>query len=430
MRPQPRAVLYLTYDGLLDPLGQSQIVPYLERFARQGLSVTVVSFERLARRSEEGCLRDRLHAQAIRWVALRYHKSPPVLSTAWDVCRGVLEVTRLCQSSCPDVVHARSYVAGLLALWAKRLTGAKFLFDIRGFWPEERVEGGLWKPNGWLFRAAKWWERRLFEASDGVVILAERCRYILQARLAAWGLRIPMVVIPTCADLVKFSPVALPVDAPVRLVYVGSVGTWYLLREMADFFRIFRERVPGATWLILTNRPDAQLQRELRDLEPGSYEVRMLPHDRVGELLQTAQASLCFIKPVSSKLACCPTKVGESLACGLPVVITEGTGDCDRLVEQERVGVVIREHTRRSYSQAVDRLLELLAEGSELSQRCRLVAERQFALDRGIEQYLSLYERLTGRDEGMPRVQTSNATYGAGACLANTTRTPENAVTS
>ena len=46
----------------------------------------------------------------------------------------------------------RSYLPALVGLRMKRRLGVPFVFDMRGFWPEERVEGGLWDLSNPLFR--------------------------------------------------------------------------------------------------------------------------------------------------------------------------------------------------------------------------------------------------------------------------------------
>ena len=39
-------VLYITYDGLTDPLGQSQILPYLTKIANKNIYIDILSFEK------------------------------------------------------------------------------------------------------------------------------------------------------------------------------------------------------------------------------------------------------------------------------------------------------------------------------------------------------------------------------------------------
>src|SRR3954464_14080128 len=78
---RPR-VFYVSYDGVEEPLGRSQVLGYLKGLAST-YDITLISFEKSAesRRS----LRDELAESAIEWRRLRYHHRPPVLSTAWDV---------------------------------------------------------------------------------------------------------------------------------------------------------------------------------------------------------------------------------------------------------------------------------------------------------------------------------------------------------
>ncbi len=48
-----KSVLYTTYDGLTDPLGQSQILPYLQQLCREGYQFTILSFEKRERYQKE-----------------------------------------------------------------------------------------------------------------------------------------------------------------------------------------------------------------------------------------------------------------------------------------------------------------------------------------------------------------------------------------
>ena len=169
-------VLYITYDGLLEPLGQSQVLAYMEKLAPEW-PVHILSFEKSKDRDDEprmAAMRARLRAAGIGWTPLAYHKSPSAPATAYDIAVGTLVALRLVLRLKVKIVHARSYVPALVALAVKRVAGVKFLFDMRGFWADERVDGGLWPKNGRLYRIAKDLERRFLEAADHVVTLTMR----------------------------------------------------------------------------------------------------------------------------------------------------------------------------------------------------------------------------------------------------------------
>ena len=89
-----RRVLFISYNGMLDPLGQSQVIPYLRELARAGVRFTLLSFERSAAFGTEGrdrCadLKRQLAAAGIEWHWLRYHQRPSLPATMYDVANGV-----------------------------------------------------------------------------------------------------------------------------------------------------------------------------------------------------------------------------------------------------------------------------------------------------------------------------------------------------
>jgi len=66
-------VLYLTYDGLTDPLGRSQILPYIVGLARMGVRFTVVSFEKGKYRDNVPEVESVCDQNNVRWARLDYH---------------------------------------------------------------------------------------------------------------------------------------------------------------------------------------------------------------------------------------------------------------------------------------------------------------------------------------------------------------------
>src|SRR3569833_156360 len=81
-------ILYFTYDGFTDPLGQSQILPYLKGLSKYGYHFTVLSFEKKDRFHKEKTAIDRLTEESnIDWAPLTFTSNPPLLSKFYDAVR-------------------------------------------------------------------------------------------------------------------------------------------------------------------------------------------------------------------------------------------------------------------------------------------------------------------------------------------------------
>jgi glycosyltransferase involved in cell wall biosynthesis len=115
--------------------------------------------------------------------------------------------------------------------------------------------------------------------------------------------------------------------------------------------------------------------------------------DRVHEVLQGQMASVMFFTGGLSKLGSSPTRMGEVLGCGLPVVANGGVGDVARIIRKYRVGVLAEGSGCREMEAAWDNLQRLLADPG-LATRCRETAEKVFSLKVGTEQYSELYSEI------------------------------------
>lgn len=390
-------VLYLSYDGALEPLGQSQVLPYLRGLAARGVAITLVSFEKArdrANREAVAALGAALRAAGIRWIPLRYHKRPALLATTVDLLAGLLVASWVVGRHRIRVVHARSYVVALIAWILKQLAGIRFIFDMRGFWPDERVEAGLWARGGPVYRVVKRLERLFLRDADEIVTLTERARRTVQS----WPGIVPppITVIPTCVDLARFSgrPFRRPADGAPVFVYAGSLGTWYLLGEMLRFVECAVERFPGTRFLLLS-RAQEEIRRHGDGVRfrPGTVTVAEAAPEEMPAWLARADAGLAFYKLGWARQATCPTKVGEYLAMGLPVVVNDAVGDMREVIGETGVGVVLSEFSDDAYRAALRQIEELWAD-PDLPVRCRRLAESHFSLERGIECYWSIYRRL------------------------------------
>lgn len=402
-------ILYISYDGMLEPLGQSQVLAYLERLA-PGRRIHLISFEKPVDWRDEAKraqLKQRIAAAGIHWHPLTYHKRPSAPATAFDVAQGTALALTLALRHRLSIVHARSYVPALIALAFKRATGARFLFDMRGLWADERVDGGLWPKDGRLYRTTKKLERRFLEAADHIVTLTHASAAEIASFPCLAGHDLSMSVIPTCADLDRFSIKHSLPQSPFTLGYVGSVGTWYLLDEMLGSFRMVADEVPGAR-LLVVNRNEHDLIRSraaAAGIDPAAIELLAADHADVPAQIGRMTAAMAIIKPSYSKIASAPTKLAEYLGCGVPCLGNVGVGDMEATLEGENVGVALSDFAEVPMRNAIRRLVALTLDPA-IQQRCRDTALKLFSLDQGVAAYDAIYCELAA----MTGAQGTNST--------------------
>jgi len=388
-------VLWIVQDGVLAGPGASQTVPYLRGLAAAGYRMSLLSVEKNDLLADEARRRDvagELEAAGVSWMALPYGRGPAVSRTALQLRRTRRAARRTVRRERVDLVHARSYLPGLIALGLK----PPFVFDMRGFWPQERLDGGLWREGGVRHRFGVRLERRLLRGAAAVVVLAEGAKERLPV------LDVPLEVIPTAVDLDRFRPGLPPPEDAADLgdrdvfVIAGALGTWYLLDAMLDLAAEALARSDRAHLLLLTEEDASPALEGLaaRGVSAGRITVRGVPHRDVPRWFSLGAAGICLVRSAPSKRASAPTKLGELLACGVPVLITPRIGDSDALVSKTRTGVVVDDLSPEGLGRALDELDALRQEGPELAARCRRTAREHLSLESAVARYAALYERL------------------------------------
>jgi len=379
-------VLYISYDGMTDPLGQSQVIPYLAGLTAKGYQVVLLSFEKPERYE---ILADHIQTvlglHQIRWVPLSYHKKPPVVSTIFDYARMYIKATALHRQYHFQIVHCRSYLSGMVGIRLKYKFGVKFVFDMRGFWADERVEGGLWNLKYPLFRLIyrffKKQEKRMLSGADYTISLTRAAKKVIHSWKDIPNQPIPIEVIPCCVDMAHFNPNKIVKEEQCGLrqklgiekkqfilTYLGSLGTWYMLEEMLMFFKHLLESRPDAVFLFVTKDPADAIKPSLKRLNIPENKIilQSATREAVPLLLSISTAGIFFIRPSFSKQASSATKMGEIMSMGIPFVTNKGWGDVEEIVTTSDYGVLLEDFTDEVYRQKVKDLLNSINQLKEL----------------------------------------------------------------
>ncbi|MBL0182094.1 MAG: glycosyltransferase [Chitinophagaceae bacterium] len=406
-------ILFISYDGMTDPLGQSQVIPYLEGLTKQGYRFTILSCDKPQKyKAHKAEVEKLLENLPIDWVSLPYHKNPPVLSSVYDFYKMKQKAGELHASRKIDMVHTRPGVPQLVALYLKKKLGIKYLNDIRGFWADERVDGGMWNLKNPLYKIVYDFFRRKEDESVKIADYNTCLTYKGKEEILKWKTvpqPVKVDVVPCSVDLELFDTVNIDIafreqfkkesgisDGDFIVSYLGSIGGWYLTNEMLKFCGMLLQKKPEAKFLFISNNKHEDIIEAAKRFNvPGDkIIVKFAGRKQVPSLLSLSNYSLFFIKPCYSKLSSSPTKHGEIMAMGIPVITNSGVGDVKEIVEKYEAGFVLDGFSEAEMNKAIDRIIDPATKFN--GNKIREGAAEFYSLDKTVQTYTQVYKKILG----------------------------------
>jgi glycosyltransferase involved in cell wall biosynthesis len=401
--------LYLSYDGLTDPLGQSQVLPYLLKLS-EDKEIHIISCEKSENYKQyKQEILSLIEGKKIYWHPLNYHKYPPIFSTIWDLLRIKNLATHLNKTYKFQLVHCRSHLMAIVGDYLKKSLGIPYLFDMRSFFPEERVDGNLWPQKNPIFKLIfnyfKAKEVEMFESSDQIVVLTNSSKKILSHTCN----ENKITVIPCCADfdLFNFKNVSTESiniaksdlelnDNHFVLSYLGSVGTWYELDNMLKFFAQVKLKKPNAVLIFFTpSEPNLILSKlEKHGVKKDDIRIRFIDRIDLPRYLLVSSISIFFIKNTFSKKASSPTKHAELMGLGIPVISNFGVGDLDVIINATKTGQLIDMNEVTSIDKVINSIDHLVAIDRDY---IRKRGKEIYSLTKGSLSYDGIYSNIINK---------------------------------
>jgi hypothetical protein len=168
-----------------------------------------------------------------------------------------------------------------------------------------------------------------------------------------------------------------------------------MLDEMLQLFVLMRKSYPTAVFLFITHSNPALIRNKASS--PGipaeALVITEASRMEVPVLVKASDINISFIKPVFSKISSSPTKLGEVLSMGIPVIVNAGVGDVEDIVNSTGSGHVVKDFSPATLMNAVKDIPRLL----QLDPGAiRNKAAGIFDLQEGIEKYETVYRQVFG----------------------------------
>lgn len=396
----PRRILWITFDGLLQPLGHSQIVRVATALARAGHGYDLASLERssdLARRDRVEELRAHLADHGIRWHHARFEEGGGGRAIAVNCARLLAIASEAIGRHRHALVHARAIHGGLIARALRARHGTPYLFDARSYWVDEQVEEGRRFRGRAAYLTAKRVERAIFERAAGIVTLTElQADDVRTGALGRAGER-PIMCIPTCADYHEFHPCAPGAPRPPELAevpdaarifgIVGALNRSYYAEETIDVARRVLARDPRFRLVVLS----AQIEeyRSLlaaRGIDRSRAHVLTVPHGAMPAVVPHLEWGALLLRTNFAKRASVPTKLAEFFAAGVRPLHHGCNEEVAGWVARAGSGLVLDDVAEASRERAASAIVREPASRAVL-EAARARTEPHFSLESGVTRY-------------------------------------------
>lgn len=392
------------YDGLTDPLGQSQVLSYLKHLSKD-YSFDVIGYEKPeVFKGASDRINKEIAGLDIKWLPIKYHKNPPIISTIYDLYMGRKIALKNGHLQNYDLIHCRSAAIGAVALSLKKIFGAKLLFDMRGWWADEKKDSGAWNSIIYqpIYSYFKNLEKELFKyCHHSISLTTAGYREIINQNLKASD---QVSVIPTCVDFEIFKPFDLQTRQMVRkelqigfndkvILYSGSLGGNYNIDTIVETYKASKELKYDSKILILSHTDPSYIRAELKKYNIPINDIRIkgCNYDEVYRYLMCGDVGIINYHRCFSTIGRSPTKMGEYWACGLPVLCKKDTGDVDNVIQQyPNSGYIIDPSNPNAYVEALSGIYSQ----KKHEQKLREYSVDCFDLLKGVSIYQSIYKKI------------------------------------
>lgn len=222
-------------------------------------------------------------------------------------------------------------------------------------------------------------ERRTMQRADKVAAVSQFAANITQQHV----IDTPISVIYNGIDTKKFVPMKRnKVNDPFQLLYVGG---WKQLKGVDLLAPIMKEL--GENYVLyFTGGQSVDLEQ--KNMPSNMVDIGRLNQVEVINAMQQADALLFPTRSEGFGLVAI-----EAQACGLPVITTNGSA-LPEVVQHRKTGFLCEKNNVQSFVEAIRTLKETTGLQKELSLNARLSIEKNFNMDKMVEQYIEVYGTL------------------------------------
>ena len=345
--------IYITFDGISDPLGQSQIIPYLDSYVYDNLDFYLVSLEKksvLSNFTPPNIFKK----NNFFWRYGLFLESRSYFFKFFDFFKLFFLCIEVCLKKNVKTIHCRGLHPALIGIFLKYFFNSKLIFDMRGFWIDEKNDIGRINKKHFtgslIYNIVKKIEEVIIIKSDHIVVLTKKAKKYLSG---IYLCKKKISTIPCSVDFKEFQKKSINFNKKnflkenfipknsIIMSYCGSLGGYYMIDQMLEVFDHFFKKNKNFYFLFIT-RDSVILEKKIKNKKYKKNIISVASSwEDVACYLSVSNFMISFIKPTFAKIASSPTKISEAFAVGIPVISNKDIGDLNEIIMNNMLGYVI-----------------------------------------------------------------------------------------
>ena len=389
-------ILYLSLDGILDSVGDSQILSYLQILSNSN-NIVLNTFEKKEKINliEIEKLKNKLKKKNILWYYFDYPKKKNVFRIVYCLLFFQFKICTFILKYKINILHLRGSALGFLTIIPMFLYKIKLIYDMRGFWADEKADRISLSRKSFFFLFFKNLEKYLCKKAAAIIVLTNQAKKIICKNYNLDSKKIN--VIRTCVNMEKFNLVyKKKIKNELNLCYLGSIDTAYNFLPVMDLFKIILSKIPRVKFFIFNEDKNNYIKKIFlkNKISKKRYLIRSSQRKFIPFFLRKMDIGLFYLNKNYSIKASMPTKIGEFLSCGVPIICNNFNSDINYIFKKNKIGFLY-DFKKRNDSQQI-KLINNLKKITDkrFKYNCRSAARKYFDLNLGVNLYQKIYSSI------------------------------------
>lgn len=223
-----------------------------------------------------------------------------------------------------DFILSDYPVGAFISSWAKK--NSKLIVNHRGDAIDECMMSNNKNEESPEVKNLLYYLKFSAKVSDSSIFVSPKLKENIESRVAH---KIDnYFIFPCCADLNRFDNLQChQCNSRIVIGYFGGLNKWQNIDMVLEYANDLIKKDARFYFLLLTNSDTSAYKQQLEQLGESNYSVKSLPFSEMPEWISKMDASFVLRSNRPLNEVSSPTKISESLAAGVPIIVTPWSGD-------------------------------------------------------------------------------------------------------